>query len=413
MKRFYTLFALLFIITMGTNAQSDLSNYEQNDSAFSQPSQVQSAKAETGTYSFRDHWTLSFKAGFNYFQLKKAQSSPDTATDGSHLGISSDMGPQFVFSTEYNFDNGFGVGAYFGSYNYNRAAVLGTSIEFGIYSHMSLLECFNWNQPLPISRRLHILFDAGLGVAGHWQINQIPGHPSSDKLIWNPYAVLRAALQVEFMVRPNWGLFVEGEYHGYGRGSQMNDNSIESSPWIHAFMANGGVRYYFDRRPQKDDPRLDNNGLPIRKAKEKTPKEAYYFNIIITPDIIEAARQNGGSVSIQSTGIDGMPQSGEIESALKVLEEQGIGTVLINSIQFDNDQLTDESMLTLDKIAGSLLANNLWTKVDLLYMSESQSVVCASLIATYLRARGIRNLSVKGYDTKSKDSASDLIITIK
>jgi hypothetical protein len=129
--------------------------------------------------------------------------------------------------------------------------------------------------------------------------------------------------------------------------------------------------------------------------------------------MIEAARMNGGSVAIQSTGLDGMPQSSEIESALKVLEEQGIGTVLINSIQFVNEQLTDESMLTLDKVAGSLLANNLWTKVDLLYMSDSQSAVRASVIATYLRAKGVRNISVKGYDSKSRDATSDLVITIK
>ena len=108
-----------------------------------------------------------------------------------------------------------------------------------------------------------------------------------------------------------------------------------------------------------------------------------------------------------------MPQAIEIESALKVLEEQGIGTVLINSIQFVNEQLTDESMLTLDKVAGSLLANNLWTKVDLLYMSDSQSAVRASVIATYLRAKGVRNISVKGYDSKSRDATSDLVITIK
>lgn len=406
------------LLTFGSYAQSVPAIEYNETSGQSTDTVVVNTPKSNQSGSFRDPWTLGLKGGITYFGLWAEQTSPKEANGGKY-GVASDLSHQFSIFTEYAFDYGLGVGAYFGNYSYNRQAVIGSSIEFGIYSHMSLLESLSWGKPLPIARRFHIFWDAGLGVAALWQLNQILGDASSDKVFWNPAAVVRTALQFEFMIHPNWGLMLEGEYHGYGRGNEEDDKHIYASPWINAGMISGGVRYYFDTRKKEHDPALDENDLPIRKIRatptkpQPIPKNAVYVNVNITPEMIEAARQNGGSVSIQSTGIDGMPQSGEIESALKVLEEQGIGTVLINSIQFDNDQLTDESMLTLDKIAGSLLANNLWTKVDLLYMSESQSVVRASLIATYLRARGIRNLSVKGYDTKSKDSASDLIITIK
>ena len=418
MKRHFILSVLFTLLTLGTFAQSDpITNPEM----LSQPTDtviVQTVVQSKPAESFRDHWTLGLKGGLTYFALWKEQTSPKAANGGKY-GIASDLSHQFSIFTEYAFDYGLGVGAYFGNYSYNRQAVVGSSIEFGIYSHMSLLESFSWGNPLPISRRFHIFWDAGLGVAALWQLNQILGDASSDKVFWNPAAVVRTALQFEFLIRPNWGIMLEGEYHGYGRGNEEDDKRIYASPWINAGMISGGIRYYFDTRKKEHDPALDETDWPvqkIRKTPTKTqpaPKNAVYVNVNITPEMIEAARKNGGSVAIQSTGLDGMPQSSEIESALKVLEEQGIGTVLINSIQFVNEQLTDESMLTLDKVAGSLLANNLWTKVDLLYMSDSQSAVRASVIATYLRAKGVRNISVKGYDSKSRDATSDLVITIK
>lgn len=428
MKSFYSLFVSILLCSASIFAQSEPINKTSDIETQANDTIVETSIVQ-GMQSrpFSDRWTIGLKGGVTYFQLPLAQQSPEYNAQNEYFGFMSDLSHEFSIYSEYEFDYGLGLGAYVGNYSYSRYAVIGSSIEFGLYAHINLMEGFSWRQQPPIAQRFHIFLDAGLGVATLWQLNQIAGDYSSDTVFWNAAAVIRLALQFEFMLKPNWGLWIEPEYHGYGRGGRMiNDTESKnfdffthSAPWINAFMVNAGVRYYFGNRKHAPNPLLDENDLPVKKKRKNSPnlrpapKNAVYVNVNITPEMIEAARKNGGSIAIQSTGLDGMPQSSEIESALKVLEEQGIGTVLINSIQFVNEQLTDESMLTLDKVAGSLLANNLWTKVDLLYMSDSQSAVRASVIATYLRAKGVRNISVKGYDSKSREATSDLVITIK
>lgn len=423
MKRLFT-FLVLSSVLLATHATPAFYAADEqtggaslglsNDSA-----QVVDAEPAAKKDSFRDHWTLGLKGGLTYFRLKDEQTSPKEANGGKY-GFASDLSHQFSLFTEYAFDYGLGIGAYFGNYSYNRQAALGTSIEFGVYSHISIFECLTWRNVPPFARRFHLFWDAGLGVSALWQNNQIIGDPSSDKPFWSPYGVVRTALQFEFMVRPHWGLMIEGEYHGYGRGNRKTDNTIYSSPWIHAGMLSAGVRYYFDTRQKDKDPNLDENDMPIRKPRQPrekrvpAPKNAVYVNVNITPEMIEEARRNGGSILVGAAEGESRPQSEDIESALKVLEEQGEGTVLINSLRFDSsDQLTDEAMMVLDRVAGSLLSNRLWTKVSLLYMSDRQATVRASVIATYLRAKGVRNLSVKGFDTQTNDTTSDLIISIK
>jgi len=390
------------------------------DSAKNEIAESEKAKKRKKIPSTRDHWTIGFKGGVTYFHLKEAQSSPQQGSTEGHFGFISDLSHQFSVYSEYNFDHGVGVGAYFGNYSYNRYSVLGSSIELGVYAHLSMIECFAWQNVPPIARRFHLFWDTGLGVSAMWQNNQIAGHASSDQVVWNPMAVVRTALQFEFMIRPKWGLFLEVEYHGYGRVAKPQDAGMYASPWINAGMLSAGFRYYFDDRKPAADPRLDDHDLPIREKKEVKPKNAIYVNVVLTPEMIEDASHNG-SLATQSMDMndnlatqDNQQHSNDIERALRVLEKQGVGTVLINSISFDeDDQLTDEAMEVLDKVAGSLLSNKLWTKVNLLYMSEVQAGPRASVVATYLRARGIKNMSVKGYNTKMSDATSDLIITIK
>lgn len=403
--------------------ESTESSMQQSDT----PVQIATGEQKTNKDSFRDHWTVGLKGGVNYFSLTPEQASPKEG-QGGHYGFLSDVSQQFAVFSEYSFDSGWGLGAYVGNYSFNRHAVLGSSIEFGVYSHMNVLECFAWRQAPPIARRFHLFWDAGLGVGAMWQINQIAGDASSDKIVWRAAAVLRTALQFEFMVRPHWGLMFEGEYHGYARPLRYyQDVAFHSYPWINAGMISFGVRYYFDNRKKAYDPRLDENDMPIRQPKAKVapaPKNAIYVNVTVTPEMIEEAKRSGNkSFSVQATGMGSdspavqvvpLKQSQDIENALKVLEEQGVGTVLINSIRFDrDDQLTDDSMRQLDKVAGSLLANRLWQNVDILYMCHKQATARAAVIATYLRAKGIRNISVKGFDTQVNDATSDLVITIK
>lgn len=447
MKRLFSLLVLSSMLALGIYAQSvaiDDSTHPAiaqflDSTAYVSAGAVATAPSVDSTVvvvepvrkkdSFRDHWTLGLKGGITYFRLKNEQTSLKEANGGKY-GFASDLSHQFSIFTEYTFDYGLGLGAYFGNYSYNRQAALGTSIEFGVYSHISLFECLTWRNVPPFARRFHLFWDAGLGVSALWQNNQIIGDPSSDKPFWSPYAVVRTALQFEFMIRPHWGLMIEGEYHGYGRGPKKTDNTIYSSPWLNAGMLSGGVRYYFDSREKEADPKLDENDLPIRaprkpKQREKRqapPKNAVYVNVNITPEMIARALENGGSITVQATEKGVTSQSEDIESALRVLEEQGEGTVLINAIRFEKgdkfaesseEQLTEDAIKVLDKIAGSLLNNNLWTKVNLLYMSDKRATTRASIIATYLRAKGVKNLSIKGYNTQSDDETSDLIVTIK
>lgn len=431
MKRLYILVVSLSMIILGTYAQSnntaDVSADEYGDLVITPT--VDSAKVEPvkNKKTYRDNFTVGLKGGITYFRLWNEQTSPKEANGGKY-GIASDISHEFSIFSEYLFDYGLGIGAYFGNYSYNRQAVIGSSIEFGIYSHISLLEALSWRKPLPIARRFHINWDTGLGAAYLWQINQIVGASSSDKIYWYPAAVIRTSLQFEFMIRKHWGLLLEGEYHGYGRSGKIIDQKTFASPWIHSGMISAGIRYYFDNTTKEKDPRLDENEMPIhepRKPREvhRAPKNAVYINVSLTPEMIEEAMRNNGNITIRaselgsdapaSAQVSPMRQSNDINNALSTLAEQGVGTVLINSIEFDNNQLTDGSMDVLDEIAGSLMSNQLWQKVELLYMSDKQASEKASLIATYLRAKGVKNLSVKGVTAQSEGDTSDLIISIK
>ena len=108
------------------------------------------------------------------------------------------------------------------------------------------------------------------------------------------------------------------------------------------------------------------------------------------------------------------PQSKEIEGALQVLETQGTGMALFNSIHLVNNQLTDESMKVLDEIANTLIANNSkWNKIELLYVTHDHASERAAIIATYLRAKGIKHIVAKGREGEDNSDKSDLIINIK
>ena len=368
--------------------------------------------------SIRPNWTIGFKAGFTHFTLSAEQ-------NGKFL---SNLSHEFSVFSEYAFVTGVGLGAYFGNYSYNRPQVLGSSLELGFYAHLSLLELFAWSQAPAVARRFHMYWDTGMGAAAIWQNNQVLtgtiDRSSSEKVFWHPYAVIRTALQFEFMVKPQWGLFLEGAYHGYGRPRYPSDSYTHAAPWISAVALNAGFRYYFDDRPKPDDPRLDKDQLPIRKQRDKeTQTNVYYINVDVTPEMLAG----GGGVNTITTIHDtvyiqteasaapiSVPRSQEVESALKVLQEQGEGTVLINSIHFDSEaQLTEDAMEILDKVAGSLTTNHMWTKITMLYSSDRQATSRAVVIAAYLRAKGVHNLTIKGFDAPTSMPTSDLIITIR
>jgi outer membrane protein OmpA-like peptidoglycan-associated protein len=261
-----------------------------------------------------------------------------------------------------------------------------------------------------------LFWDTGLGVSAVWQNNQIVGDPSSDKVTWRAAAVIRTALQLEFLIKNRWGILFEGEYQGIGRPMTANDRYTYAAQWINVLAVSAGVRYYFDTREREHDSRLDENELPIRKPRKphqirsKAPKNAVYVNVNLTPELVEEARENDGKVAMQ---VSPLPLSKEIDGALQVLDEQGSGTALINSIHFINDQLTPDAMQILDKIAGSLLANQKWTSADMLYVSNEHATARAAAIANYLRGKGVKNLVVKGRDAYTEVDSSDLIITIK
>jgi len=362
--------------------------------------------------SIRPNWTIGFKAGLTYFAFPQIQSG----------NFGSNLSHEFSVFSEYAFVPGIGLGAYFGNYSFNRSKILGSSIELGFYAHLELLKLFSWNRPPAIERRFHLYWDTGLGASAIWQNNQIVSDPSSEKVFWHPAAVVRTALQFEFMIKPQWGLFIEGEYHGYGRPRYNTDTYTHAASWISAGVLSAGFRYHFDDRPKPDDPRLGKDDLPIRREKAKeTETNVYYFNIDVTPEMLAGGRFNTNTVHdtvyIQtevSTPPVSVPRSQEVESALKVLQEQGEGTVLINSIQFDSEaQLTEEAMEILDKVAGSLTTNKLWKKINMLYSSDRQSTSRAVVISAYLRAKGVSNLTIKGFEAPTSTPTSDLIITIK
>lgn len=417
MKRLFILFVLFSTLVLSTSAQT-ITVDEFGDPVFTQyedsstltPNIQPTQKRE----KFRDRWTLGVKGGLSYFKLDSIQRSPQTGEQSVHYGFFSDVSHEFSIFTEYAFDYGLGLGMYVGNYSYNRYQVYGSSIEFGAYGHFNLMEMLSWKKSPAIARRLHIIWDLGLGAAWLWQNNQIKYHVSSDTVTWHAAAVIRTALQIEFMVRPNWGIFIEGEYHGYGRPNAGYDWINHAKPWINAGMLSGGLRYYFDTREREHDPLLDENELPIRKPRKprpkKAPKNAVYVNLNLTPEMIEAARENEGKVAMQVTPL---PLSKEIDGALQVLDEQGSGTALINSLRFNNDQLTPDAMQILDKIAGSLLSNQKWTSADMLYVSNEHATARAAAIANYLRGKGVKNLVVKGRDAYTEVDSSDLIITIK
>jgi len=367
--------------------------------------------------SIRPNWTIGFKAGLTYFVLQSAQ----TGSFGSNLSH------EFSVFSEYAFRPDVALGAYFGNYSFNRSKALGSCIELGFYTHLELLKLLSWNRPPAISRRFHLFWDTGLGAAAVWNNNQIWNDPSSEKVFWHPYAVIRTALQFEFMVKPQWGLFLEGEYHGYGRPRYNSDFYRHMGQWISAGVVSLGFRFYFDDRPKPDDPRLDKNDLPIRKPRTKetqaneTLTNVYYINVDVTPEMLAEGGFNTSTVhdtvyvqtEVSAPPI-AVPRSQEVESALRVLQEQGEGTVLINSIQFDSEaQLTEEAMEILDRVAGSLTSNTQWKKINMLYSSERQATSRAVVISAYLRAKGVNNLTIKGFEAPTSTPTSDLIITIK
>lgn len=418
MKRLFVLLVLFSTLVLSTSAQTVIVD-EFGDPIYSyvdstsidtivQPTQKQEKPC--------DRWTLGIKGGFDYFYLSEDQKSPDKANGDHHYGVASDMSHQFAIFTEYLFDHGIGIGAYFGNYSYNRVTVLGSSLEFGAYAHLSLLELLSWGKEPAIARRLHLFWDTGLGVSAMWQNNQLQGDNSSDQVTWRAVAAIQTSLQLEFLIKNKWGLLLGGEYHGYGRPTMKDDKIFHAAPWINALMVSAGLRYYFDTREKEPNPLLDENELPIRKPRKprekrpRAPKNAVYVNLDLTPEVIEAARANEGQVAVQVTPL---PQSKELDGALQVLEEQGVGTALINSVPFSNDQLTPESMQILDKIAGSLLANPNWTSVEILYVSNGQATGRAAAIANYLRGKGVKNLTVKGRDASAEVDSSDMIITVR
>ena len=294
MRRLFTIFSLLLSLTLCFGAQPAIKTQKKSKPkttthAVKSSEKVKTTQKKSKTQNsskppvkidpHKENWTVGLKGGINYFSLLRVQQSP-IEVDGIHYGVRSDISQQFAAFSEYNFNRFIGVGAYFGNYCYNRYVVLGSSIEFGLYAHCNVLEIFSWKKAPLISRRLHIFVDTGLGVGALWQNNQIFGHSSSDKVIWNAAAVLKMALQFEFMIKPQWGVFLEGEYHGYGRGNKDRDNLMYSSPWINAGMISAGVRYYFDDRKKETDPMLDENDLPIRTKKPREKKVKMPNNVL-------------------------------------------------------------------------------------------------------------------------------------
>lgn len=422
MKRLFILLVLFSTLVLSASAQSIVVD-EFGDPIYTQYTDSTAldtiVRPTQKREKPRDRWTLGVKGGFNYFFLPEDQTSPETANGNHRYGIGSDISHQAIIFSEYLFDHGLGIGAYVGNYSYNRVMVLGSSIQFGAYAHLSLLDILTWGKQPPIARRLHLLWDVGLGGSAIWQINQIHGDKSSDQVTWRAAATVRTALQLEFLIKNRWGLLLEGEYQGVGRPNTNKDNFFHSSPWINALMVSAGLRFYFDTREKESDPRLDENDLPIRKPRKpraprvkrpKGPKNAVYVNVNLTPEMIEEARENNGKVAVQ---VAPLPLSKEIDGALQVMDEQGSGTALINSIRFINDQLTPEAIQILDKIAGSLLANTKWNSADLLYVSNEHATARAAAIANYLKGKGVKNLTVKGRDAYTEVDSSDLIITIK
>ena len=408
MKRLFTIISLLLSLTLCFGAQPAKKTSKKTKSKTPTKSSVK-------IDPHKENWTVGLKGGINYFRLSPAQTSP-IEVNGEHYGLASDISQQFVVFSEYNFNRYVGIGMYFGNYCYNRYIVLGSSIEFGVYAHINLMECLTWNNPPLIARRLHIFLDAGLGVGAVWQNNQITSDPSSDIVMWNAASVLKTALQFEFMIKPQWGILLEGEYHGYGRKRQDRDGVVYSLPWINAGMISAGVRYYFDDRKKEKDPKLDENELPIRKPRNKVPKNTYNVNVKLASN--DGTQQMDTTIAMQITmpnlSVSPKMQSKEIKGALQVLEKQGTGTVLINSVNLVNNQLTDESMKVLDEIANTLIANNSkWNKIELLYVTHDHASERAAIIATYLRAKGIKHIVAKGREGEDNSDKSDLIINIK
>ena len=188
-------------------------------------------------------------------------------------------------------------------------------------------------------------------------------------------------------------------------------------------MISAGVRYYFDDRKKETDPMLDENDLPIRtkkprEKKVKMPKNALYLNMNVNSTNRESTIQNDTTIAMQITmpnlSESRKPQSKEIEGALQVLGTQGTGMALFNSIHLVNNQLTDESMKVLDEIANTLIDNNSkWNKVELLYVTNERANERAAIIATYLRAKGIKHIVARGHEGEENSDKSDLIVNIK
>lgn len=380
-------------------------------------------------------WTLGIKGGINYFRLTDQITGAAVDKIEYNSNTFDDVSQQAVLFTEYNFNKFLGLGLYVGNYSYNRKVVYGSSIESGLYMHLNLMECFSWRKSPLIARRLHINTDLGLGGATWWQINVLKGDPTSDKRMWYGYAVVKTALQFEFFLRPQWSLLLEGEYHFYGRPSQQRDFSTHSFGFANAGTINVGLRYYFDTRKDKDPyatgPGLNDKNLPIREKKQpkhpriKQSKNAVYVNVNVTGEMLEEARATGKPVSVMATEAGSTspnvevvstssPESSEINGALATLSTLGRGDAEMNTIRFDaGNELTPAAQKALDEIAASLLNNHEWKQAEFLYICNGDAQKKAAAIQNYLQAKGVKNITVMGRETKDNAQTNDLMVSIQ
>lgn len=386
-------------------------------------------------------WTFGVKGGINYFRLEDQVTGSLTNPIVYNSNTFDDVSQQAVIFTEYAFDKFFGLGLYIGNYSYNRKVLYGSSIEAGVYAHLNLMECFSWRKSPLIARRLHINLDAGIGGAGWWQILVLKGDPASDKTTWNGYVVGRGALQFEYFIRPQWSLLLEGEYHIYGsKLNVLEDTKKHRIPWANAGALNLGFRYYFDTRKDKDPyapvEGLNSNNLPIQKKKEpkqprskslhvKQAKNAVYVNVNVTGEMLEEARAKGKPVSVQATEAGSAspnvevvstssPESSEINGALASLSKLGRGDAEMNTIRFDaGNELTPAAQKALDEIAASLLNNHEWKQAEFLYICNGDALKKAAAIQNYLQAKGVKNITVMGRETKDNAQTNDLMVSIQ
>lgn len=403
---------------------------------YAQESPTSPSQSDTYDKAAPYPWTFGVKGGINYFRLHDNITGHFLPDSMYNTGTYDDVSQQVAIFAEYAFDKFFALGLYIGNYNYNRMATYGSSIESGVYVHLNLMECFSWRKSPLIARRLHINLDAGIGGAAWWQNPQMKGNPASDHVYWNGYAVGKGALQFEFFIRPQWSLLLEGEYHIYAsKANYYPDIARARTAWTNAGALNLGFRYYFDTRKNDNTARedgLDENNLPIRKKKErkqkvnvKQSKNAVYVNVNVTGEMLEEARATGKPVSVMATEAGSTspnvevvstssPESSEINGALATLSTLGRGDAEMNTIRFDaGNELTPAAQKALDEIAASLLNNHEWKQAEFLYICNGDAQKKAAAIQNYLQAKGVKNITVMGRETKDNAQTNDLMVSIQ